>query len=181
MIKKLFFQISILFAAMVVAKTPPTTAETMAKEIRHELVMLPYYGVFDNLAYRIDAEKVTLFGQVTLPSLKGDAESAVKRVEGVASVDNQLEVLPLSPNDDRIRMAVYQAIYSRGPLQRYRLNAVLPIHIIVNNGHIALEGIVANEGDKHLAGVAANGVSGAFTLRNNLNVEKVQPNTAAEK
>jgi hyperosmotically inducible periplasmic protein len=145
MIKKLFFQISMFFAAMLVAKTPPTAAETMAKEIRHELVMLPYYSV---------------------------AESAVKRVEGVISVDNQIEVLPLSPNDDRIRLAVYQAIYSRGSLQRLRLNAVLPIHIIVRNGNITLEGIVATEGDKHLAGVAANGVSGAFTLKNNLDVEK---------
>ena len=181
MFKTLFFQISIFFGALLVAKTPQDAAETMAKEVRHELVMLPYYNVFDNLAYRVDAEKVTLYGQVTQPSLKSDAENAVKGIEGVAIVDNQIEVLPLSPADDKIRMAVYQAIYLRGPLQRYRLNAVLPIHIIVNNGHITLEGVVANEGDKRLAGIAANSVSGAFTLKNNLEVEKAQPESLPEK
>ena len=145
MMKKLFF--SILFAAMLVAKTPQSATEIMAKEVRHELVMLPYYNVFDNLAYRVDGARVKLFGQVTRPSLKSDAESAVRRIEGVAGVDSYIEVLRLSPDDDRIRTAVYRAIYLRGPLQRFRLNAVLPIHIIVRNGNITLEGIVANEGD----------------------------------
>jgi hyperosmotically inducible protein len=181
MIKKMFFHSSILFAAMLAAKTPQTPAEKMAKEIRHELVMLPYYNVFDNLAYRVDGERVTLFGQVTRPSLKSDAEWVVRRIEGVASVDNQIEVLPLSPNDERIRMAVYRAIYSRGPLQRYRLNTLLPIHIIVKNGNITLEGVVANQGDKHLAGIAANGVHGAFTLKNNLEVERAQQDLFPEK
>jgi hyperosmotically inducible protein len=181
MIKRTFFQSSILCAAMLAAKTPQSAAEIMAKEIRHELVMLPYYNVFDNLAYRVDGEKVTLFGQVTRPSLKSDAERAAKKVEGVASVDNEIEVLPLSPNDERIRMAVYRAIYSRGPLQRYRLNTVLPIHIIVQNGNITLEGVVANPGDRHLAGIAANGVNGAFTLKNNLEVEKALQDSFPEK
>ena len=144
----------------------------ISKEVRHELVMLPYYGVFDNLAYRVDGAKVSLFGQVREPKLKADAERAVKSVEGVASVDNEIEVLPLSPNDDRIRVAVYRAIYSKAPLQRYQLNAVPPIHIIVKNGHATLEGVVANEGDKNLANIAAKGVSGVFSVTNRLTVEK---------
>lgn len=181
MIKKLFFQISIFFGALLVAKTPQSATEALAKEVRHELVMLPYYNVFDNLAYRVDAEKVTLYGQVTQPTLKSDAENVVKRIEGVASVDNQIEVLPLSPADEKIRMAVYRAIYSRGPLQRYQLNTLLPIHIVVKNGNIALEGVVANENDKRLAGIAANSVSGAFSLKNNLEVEKAQPESPSEK
>jgi hyperosmotically inducible protein len=134
--------------------------------------MLPYYGVFDNLAYRVDGSRVTLFGQVTQPKLKDDAGKAVKSIEGVQLVDNQIEVLPLSPMDDRIRLATYRAIYSKAPLQRYQLNAVPPIHIIVKNGHVTLVGVVANEGDKNIAGIAANGVSGVFSVDNNLTVEQ---------
>ncbi|MBZ5617788.1 MAG: BON domain-containing protein [Acidobacteriia bacterium] len=134
--------------------------------------MLPYYGVFDNLAYRVDGPKVTLFGQVTRPTLKSDAENVVKKIEGVESLDNQIEVLPLSPNDDRVRFAAYRAIYSKAPLQRYQLSAVPPIHIIVKNGNITLEGVVANEGDKNMAEIAATGVHGAFSVKNNLRVEK---------
>jgi len=126
MFKTLFFQISIFFGALLAAKTPPSADETMAKEIRHELVMLPYYNVFDNLAYRLDAEKVTLFGQVTQPSLRSDAENAVKRIEGVASVDNQIEVLPLSPFDDHLRIALFHAIYGYNSLQRYALPVIEP-------------------------------------------------------
>src|SRR6266849_1609433 len=146
----------------------------LVKEVRHELVMLPYYGVFDNLAYRIDGSKVTLFGQVSRPTLKTDAEKAVKSIEGVSTVDNQIEVLPLSPSDDRIRAAVYRAVYSQGPLQRYQLNTIAPIHIIVKNGNVTLEGVVANTGDKNIAGIAANGVSGVFKVVNNLMVESAK-------
>jgi hyperosmotically inducible periplasmic protein len=146
--------------------------QKLTKEVRHELVMLPYYGVFDNLAYRVDGAKVTLFGEVTRPTLKSDAENVVKRIEGVERVDNEIEVLPLSPNDDRIRRAAYRQIYSKAPLQRYQLGAVPPIHIIVKNGHITLVGVVDSEGDKNLAGIAANGVPGAFGVTNNLVVGK---------
>jgi hyperosmotically inducible protein len=146
--------------------------QKLMKEVRHELVMLPYYGVFDNLAYRVDGAKVTLFGQVTRPTLKSDAENVVKRIEGVERVDNEIEVLPLSPNDDRIRRAAYRQIYSKAPLQRYQMGAVPPIHIIVKNGNITLVGVVDNEGDKNLAGIAASGVSGAFGVTNNLVVGK---------
>jgi hyperosmotically inducible protein len=134
--------------------------------------MLPYYGIFDDLAYRVDGNKVTLFGAVTRPTLKSDAEKAVKRVEGVTQVDNQIEVLPLSPNDDRIRRDVYRAVFSKAGMEKYQLGAVPPIHIIVKNGNVTLVGPVNNEGDKNLAGIAANGVSGVFGVKNDLRVEK---------
>jgi hyperosmotically inducible protein len=146
--------------------------DRLVKEVRHELVMLPYYNVFDNLAYKVEGSTVTLMGQVTRPTLKSDAENVVKRIEGVEKVVNNLEVLPLSPNDDRIRMAVYRAIYSQSALQRYGMQAVPPIHIIVNNGNVTLEGVVASEGDKNIANIQANGVSGVFSVKNNLRVEK---------
>lgn len=142
------------------------------KEVRHELITLPYYGVFDDLGYRVDGNTVTLFGEVTQPTLKRDAESAVKRIEGVERVDNQIEVLPVSPMDDQIRLAVYRAIYSQPALQRYQLGAVPPIHIIVKNGNVKLVGAVGNEGDKNMAGIAANTVHGVFSVKNDLMTEK---------
>jgi hyperosmotically inducible protein len=147
-------------------------ATDLTKEVRHELVTLPYYGVFDNLVYRVDGSKVTLFGQVRDPKLKDDAGKAVKSIEGVSAVDNQIEVLPASPMDDQTRSAVYRAIYSKPTLQRYQLGAVPPIHIIVKNGNVTLEGAVANDMDKNVAGIAANGVSGVFKVTNNLRPDK---------
>jgi hyperosmotically inducible protein len=163
---------TLLFVALAGFSVAQPSPEKITKEVRHELVMLPYYGVFDNLAYRVDGTKVTLFGQVTQPTLKSDAERVVKRIEGVTNVDNEIEVLPLSPNDDQIRRAAYRQIYSKAPLQRYQMGAVPPIHIIVKNGNITLVGVVDNQGDKDLAGIAANGVSGAFGVTNNLLVQK---------
>lgn len=144
--------------------------ERIAREVRHELVMLPYYGVFDNLAYRVDDSTVTLMGQVTRPTLKSDAENVVKRIEGVERVVNNIEVLPLSPNDDRIRIAVYRAIYGQPGLDRYALQAVPPIHIIVRNGNVDLEGVVSSQADKDMANIRANGVPGVFGVTNNLRV-----------
>jgi osmotically-inducible protein OsmY len=143
-------------------------AADLVTEVRHELVTLPYYGVFDNLTYRVDGSKVTLFGQVRDPKLKSDAEKAVKSIESVSAVDNQIEVMPLSGMDDQTRIAVYRAIYSKPTLQRYQLSAVPPIHIIVKNGDVTLEGAVANEMDKTVAGLAANGVGGVHKVVNNL-------------
>ena len=151
--------------------------ERFVREIRHELVMLPYYGVFDNLAYRVDGYKVTLLGQVTRPTLKTDAERVVKGIEGAEQVINNIEVLPVSPNDDRIRLAAYRAIYGHPALNRYALNAVPPIHIIVKNGNITLEGVVANEGDKNIANIQANSVQGAFGVTNSLRTENSQGDT----
>jgi hyperosmotically inducible protein len=147
-------------------------SDRITKEVRHELVMLPYYNVFDNLAYRVDGSTITLLGQVTKPTLKTDAERVVKSIEGVEKVVNNIEVLPVSPNDDRIRLAVYRAIYGQPGLQRYSLQAVPPIHIIVNNGNVTLEGVVASEADKNIANIQANGVPGVFSVKNNLKVEK---------
>jgi hyperosmotically inducible protein len=147
-------------------------ADRIVREVRHELVMLPYYGVFDNLAYKVDGYTVTLVGQVTRPTLKSDAENVVKKIEGVEHVKNEIEVLPPSPGDDRIRRAEYRAIYGDTVLNRYALQAVPPIHIIVKNGNVALEGVVATEADKNVAGIRANGVSGVFAVANNLRVEK---------
>ena len=145
--------------------------DRIVRQVRHELVMLPYYGVFDNLAFRLDGTTVTLLGQVTRPTLKSDAENVVKDVEGVEKVVNQIEVLPVSPMDDRIRLAAFRAVYGTQGLDRYALNAVPPIHILVNNGKLTLEGVVANEADKNLAGIKANGVSGVFSVTNNLRIE----------
>jgi hyperosmotically inducible protein len=114
-----------------------------------------------------DESTVTLMGEVTRPSLKSDAEAVIKQIEGVESIDNQIEVLPLSPNDDRIRLAEYRAIYRQARLSRYALQAVPPIHIIVKNGNVRLEGVVATEADKNLAGMRAKGVSGVFSVNNN--------------
>jgi len=144
----------------------------LEREVRHELVMLPYYGVFDNLAFKVDGYRVTLLGEVIRPTLRSDAEAVVKKVEGVESVDNQIEVLPVSPNDDRIRLAVYRAVYRQTSLSRYALQAIPPIHIIVKNGNVSLEGVVETEADKNLAGIRAHGVSGVFSVTNHLRAEK---------
>jgi len=144
----------------------------LTKEVRHELVLLPFYSVFDNLQYKVEGAKVTLLGQVVRPVLKDDAAAAVKRIEGVEAVDNQIEVLPLSPNDNRIRRAEYRAIYSFPSLNMYELRSVPPIHIIVKNGHVTLEGSVANEMDKNVANIRANTVAGVFSVTNNLHVDK---------
>jgi hyperosmotically inducible protein len=154
------------------AQASVRSQERLEREVRHELVLLPYYGVFDNLAFQVEGYKVTLMGEVTRPTLKTDAEGVVKNIEGVGSVDNQIEVLPLSPNDDRIRLATYRAVYGQSGLSRYALQAVPPIHIIVKNGNVRLEGVVATEADKNLAGIRAKGVSGVFSVNNNLRVEK---------
>ncbi len=144
----------------------------ITKEVRHELLMLPYLDVFDNLAYKVDGSTVTLHGQVTRPTLKSDAENAVKRIEGVERVDNQIEVLPPSPMDYRLRRRLYRAIYGYPALEKYALGVQKPIRIIVKNGNVTLEGVVDNEGDKNFAGQRANSVSGIFSVTNNLVVSK---------
>ncbi len=144
----------------------------LAERVRHQLVMLPYYSLFDNLEFRIEGvDTVVLSGQVVRPTLKSDAARAIERLEAVGKVVNDIEVLPLSPYDDRLRRATYRAIYSRPGLDRYALQAVPPIHIIVKNGNITLVGVVASQADKNLAGISANGVSGAFSVTNRLRVE----------
>jgi hyperosmotically inducible periplasmic protein len=148
------------------------STERIVKEVRHELLMLPYFGVFDNIAYKVDGYNVTLLGQVSRPTLKSDAENVVKKIEGVEKVDNQIEVLPTSPNDDRLRLELYRAIYGYPALQKYALGVQKPIRIIVKNGNVTLEGVVDSEADKNIANILAKGVSGAFSVTNNLQVVK---------
>jgi hyperosmotically inducible periplasmic protein len=143
----------------------------IAQQVRHQLVMLPYYGVFDDLAFKVEGGTVTLMGAVTRPVLKSDAENVVKRIEGVTQVINEIKVLPLSPMDDQIRRAVYRAIYGDPALStRYGFQAVPSIHIIVENGHVTLEGVVANEMDKNLCNLRASGVPNVFSVTNDLRV-----------
>jgi len=146
--------------------------DRIVKEVHHELVMLPFYGVFDNFEFKVSPDGVvTLLGEVSRPTLKSDAEKAVKGIEGVERVENQIEVLPISPNDDRLRRVTYRKIYGHSVLSQYQLRAVPPIHIIVNNGHVALEGVVARSMEKQVAGMQANSVPGVFSVENNLRVE----------
>jgi hyperosmotically inducible protein len=146
--------------------------EYLVKEVRHELLMLPYYSVFDWLQFEVRGDgNVVLRGQVTRPTLKSDAANVVKNIEGVTRVVNQIEVLPLSPNDDRIRRAVYRTLFNiNSPLFRYGQGAVPSIHIIVKNGNVTLKGIVNNQSDANLANIRTNGVSGVFSVRNELTV-----------
>jgi hyperosmotically inducible protein len=148
-----------------------TDESSIVREVHHQLVMLPFYTLFDNLEYKVEGSKVTLMGEVVRPTLKDDAASAVKHVRGVETVDNQIKVLPLSPMDNQIRRAEYRAIYSRPNLQMYAMQSVPPIHIVVDHGHVTLEGVVAKQADKDAAGIAANGVPNVFSVTNNLRVE----------
>jgi osmotically-inducible protein OsmY len=148
----------------------PRSTERIVKEVRHELLMLPYYGVFDNITYRVDGYNVTLMGQVVWPALKSDAENVVKHIEGVEKVDNQIEILPPSPMDDHLRRELFHAVYGYAPLEKYALGVQKPIRIIVKNGRVNLEGVVDSEADKNLVGVRANSVPGIFSVTNNLQV-----------
>jgi BON domain-containing protein len=143
-----------------------------ARQIRKELVKLPFYGVFDNLAFKVDGDTVTLYGQVTRPSTRKDAERRVSKIEGIDRVINNIEVLPLSSFDDTIRNRTYRTVFRSGGLYRYAMGANPSIHIIVNRGHVTLEGVVSNKGDKNLAGIVANTVPGVFSVTNNLRVER---------
>ena len=142
----------------------------LKREVLHELTMVPWYSVFDILQYTVNGNDVTLMGAVTNPTVKTDAENAVKKIEGVEKVIDQVEVLPPSPSDDQIRRAEYLAIYFQGPLSRYGLGSLQAIHIILKGGHVTLEGSVDSEADKNAANIYANGVPGVFSVKNNLNV-----------
>jgi len=154
------------------AKDAGSATAWLDKKVRHELVMLPYYSVFDHITYKVDGDRVELAGQVHRPTLKSAAGRVVQQVEGVSTVTNNIEVLPLSPNDDRIRVSVYRAIYGSSALSRYALQPVPSIHIIVKNGQVTLEGVAANEMDKNIASIRANSVPGVFSIAQNIVVEK---------
>jgi hyperosmotically inducible protein len=149
---------------------PASSQERITREVRHELLMLPWFGVFDYIAFKVDGSTVTLLGDVARPTLKSDAENAVKHIEGVEKVVNQIEVLPPSPMDDRLRLELYRAIYGYPALEKYALGVQKAIRIIVKNGHVTLEGVIDNEADKNLVTLRANGVPGIFSVDNNLQV-----------
>jgi hyperosmotically inducible periplasmic protein len=159
-------------AEQVPAQRGAASQARLEKEVRHVLVTLPFYSVFDNLAFKVDGDHVTLLGQTVTPTLKSDAGKAVKSIEGVAAVDNQIEVLPPSPADDQIRRAEFRAIYSAPGMEKYAIQAVPPIHIIVKGGRVTLVGVVANQMDKILAETRAKSVPGTFSVTDELRVEK---------
>jgi hyperosmotically inducible protein len=170
------FTLSLSTALLLATSAPAVGQETKAnqnivREVRHQLLLLPYYSVFDNLAFKVDGDRVTLEGQVTNPTLKHDAEAAVKSIEAVSNVTNNIEVLPPSPMDDQLRRALYRAIYGDPTLSKYGWSSMPSIHIIVKNGHVSLEGVVDNEADKNLAGLRANSVPNVFEVKNNLVVK----------
>ena len=174
--RKLLFVVITLFALATLGFTQDRdqasakAQERIVREVRHELLMLPYLDVFDYIAFKVDGFTVTLLGQVVRPSLKSDCENVVKRIEGVEKVDNQIEVLPPSPMDDRLRTRLFRAIYGYPSLQKYALGVQKPIRIIVKNGNVSLEGVIDSQGDKNIAGIRANSVSGIFSVTNNLQV-----------
>lgn len=142
------------------------------KDVRHELVMLPWYSIFDDLRYQVIGNRVILSGEVTRPTLRSSAENVVKHIEGVDTVINNIEVLPLSPFDDRIRIAVARSVFNFGGMYRYAQGANPPIHIIVKNGHVTLTGAVGNNGDRNIAAIRANSVPGVFSVTNDLVVDR---------
>jgi len=157
------------------AKKPPKLEDkypsSLSREIHHQILVLPFYSVFDSITFTLDGSKVTLNGQVLRHNLKENAEAAVKSIEGVSTVINLIEVLPASPADDDLRRSVYRAIYEDSTLERYAVQAVPPIHIIVKNGNVALEGSVNSLSDKNLAALRAGGVASVLSVKNNLVVQ----------
>jgi hyperosmotically inducible protein len=161
-----------LFLLTTAAQSPktfsPKAQERIMKEVRHQILLLPDFGTFDNIAFKLNGYDVILFGQVVQPTLKDDAARVIKKIEGVERVENHIEVLPTSGNDDRLRRDLFIAIYRYGPLQHYGVGSNRPIRIIVNHGNVTLEGVVDRESDKNLAFIRANGVPGVFSVQNNL-------------
>jgi hyperosmotically inducible protein len=166
---------TLALAALIALTAAPVLANNNAPrplpdQVRHELLMLPYYSIFDDLSFRVDGSTVWLTGSVRMPFLKSDAENAVKRIAGVTRVVDEICVLPLSSLDNRIRVAEYRAVFGYGGLYRYALGASPSVHIIVDNGHVQLVGFVASQADKNIAGIRANGVPGVFSVQNDLEI-----------
>ena len=149
-------------------KGPLSGDARIAREVRHELLMLPYYSVFDDLRYKVNGSTVELLGDVVNSSLRSMAESSVRKIEGVTNVINNIKVLPPSPMDDRIRVAVARAVFGADGLSRYGWEAAPSIHIIADGGHVRLVGVVDSEADRNLAGIKAQGVPGVFSVKNEM-------------
>lgn len=171
-----FFLATLVTPSILSARTrepiPKRAEERIAREVRHRVLMLSNYNVFDNITCKVEGYDVTLMGQVTDPVLKREVAKTVKQIEGVEKIRDQIEVLPVSGIDNQLRLRLYRAIYGYSALTRYALPVVKPIRIIVKNGHVDLEGVVDNQTDKNLVYTRANGVSGVFSVTNNLKVVK---------
>ena len=169
------FGVAVLSAQCFAAQNPasPSDQERITHAVRHEILMLPFLSVFDNIESLVNGDMVTLTGQVTRPTLKSGAERVAKKVEGVSQVVNQIEVLPLFSSDDGIRRAVYGSLYSESsPLSRYGWGSIPSIHIIVNAGRVTLAGTVDSPIHKDVGTLLAKGVPGVFSVTNNLTVKK---------
>jgi len=165
------FTVSLPLAAADTKATPSTSEQILIEQVRSALLKLPYYGVFDNLNFQVNGSAVTLSGDVTRPWLKTRAEQAVKEVKGVDSVTSTVNVLPLSPFDDRLRAVLVRTVYGQPAMTKYaHINP--PIRIIVANGQVRLEGVVLNDGDRNIAFIQANSVPGVFHVENKLRLEK---------
>lgn len=163
---------AMLLPAATTTQNSPKAQERLEKQVRRELITLPFLTIFDNLNYRVDGDTVYLSGQTIRPVLKSDAQNRLRGIEGITNVVNEIEVLPLSPMDDRLRLVVARVVYGQSALNRYALGANPSIRIIVRNGNVTLEGVVDREMDKNIAGIQANGVAGVFSVTNNLRVVK---------
>jgi hyperosmotically inducible protein len=170
MVQSLAFAAALTLASVRMFASNGNAPQDLTARVRHELVMIPYYSVFDDLSYRVDNGVVTLMGEVTQPVVKNDAERSVKHLAGVTQVIDNIRVLPLSSFDNKIRMAEYRSIYGFGGLYRYGTGTQPSIHIIVENGHVTLVGVVDNQSDKNVANIRANTVPGVFSVTNDLRV-----------
>ena len=162
--------VAILGLSQISVNAQGFSQRNLEQKVFKEIIRLPYYGVFDNIAFRVDGDTVTLMGKVVQPTTRKSAERVVDSIDGVKNVVNNIEVLPLSNFDDSIRLQTLRTLQSGGSLYRYFL-ANPSVKIIVDGGNVSLEGFVANRGDANLANILANGVAGVFSVRNNLIVE----------
>jgi hyperosmotically inducible protein len=161
--------VGLIGTTLLAANNP--TPRTLEEQVRHEILMVPYIGVFDNLNYQVDNGVVTLSGEVTQPVRKTDVERAVSSINGVTAVNDRIEVLPLSPFDDRIRVRTLRTMLRSAPLDKYFQGVQPSIRIIVKNGNVTLDGVVLNSGDRQIAYMTANQVPGVFSVKNNLQIE----------
>jgi hyperosmotically inducible periplasmic protein len=152
-------------------KVAEKSSDVLAKSVRHQIQVLPFYSVFDNIESRVDGNRVTLTGQVLRNTLKNHAEAAVQNLEGVSTVSNQIEVLPASSSDDDLRTAIYRALFEDNVLKKYAAENVPSIHIIVKDGNVVLVGIVQNDSDRKLAGNLASQVPNSKSLQNHLAIK----------
>jgi len=152
-------------------KAPDKQSDALAKSVHHQIQVLPFYSVFDNIESRVDGNRVTLTGQVLRNTLKNHAEAAVKNLEGVSAVSNQIEVLPASPSDDDLRTAIYRALFEDNVLKKYAAETVPPIHIMVKDGNVVLVGTVHDDSDRKLAGNLASQVPNSKSLQNHLAIK----------